>query len=122
MAPERDSASRPDGTQQAAISRAIVGLMAESTGRGPTQARTTIDHDLVVVILRDTLTAGERYLSDNGHEQQVLDTRSAYQDSMRTSCISAIEGITGRTVIAFMSANHVAPDLGAEVFVLEPAR
>jgi len=27
--------------------------------------------------------------------------------------------LTGRRVIAFMSANHLDPDLGAEIFVLE---
>jgi uncharacterized protein YbcI len=40
---------------------------------------------------------------------------------MRSDCVAAIEDLTGRTVIAFMSANHIDPDLAAEVFVLEPA-
>jgi hypothetical protein len=29
-------------------------------------------------------------------------------------------GSEARTVIAFMSANHIDPDLAAEVFVLKP--
>jgi uncharacterized protein YbcI len=58
---------RPDnGALSAAISQAIVGLLAESTGRGPTKARTTIDRDLIVVLLQNTLTPGERYLADTG--------------------------------------------------------
>jgi hypothetical protein len=40
---------------------------------------------------------------------------------MRSDCIAAIEALTDRTVTAFMSANHIEPDLAAEVFVLEPA-
>jgi hypothetical protein len=40
---------------------------------------------------------------------------------MRLDFVAAIEDLTGRTVIAFMSANHIDPDLAAEVFVLEPA-
>jgi hypothetical protein len=50
----------------------------------------------------------------------VLDMRRAYQDAMRTDCIAAIENLTSRTVTAFMSANHIDPDLAAEVFILKP--
>jgi hypothetical protein len=39
---------------------------------------------------------------------------------MRTDCIAAIEALTNRTVTAFMSANHIEPDMAAEVFVLAP--
>jgi len=41
---------------------------------------------------------------------------------MTEECSEAVEEITGRKVIAFMSANHVEPDLAAEIFILEPAR
>ena len=46
--------------------------------------------------------------------------RRAYQEAMTTDCIAAIEDLTGRTVLAFMSANHIDPDVAAELFVLEP--
>jgi uncharacterized protein YbcI len=122
MATAPDSpADRPDGAAlNAAISRAIVHLLAESTGRGPTKARTTIDRDLIVVLLQNTLTPGERYLADNDRAGQVLDMRAAYQEAMRGDCIKAIEQLTDRTVSAFMSANHIEPDIAAEIFVLEP--
>jgi uncharacterized protein YbcI len=122
MAVKHDSQYRTEhGELGAAISKAVVGLMAESTGRGPTQARTTIDRDLIVVLLQNTLTRGERYLADSERSEQVQAMRRAYQEAMRSDCVAAIEDLTGRTVIAFMSANHIDPDLAAEVFVLEPA-
>jgi uncharacterized protein YbcI len=31
----------------------------------------------------------------------------------------AIQALTGREVVAFMSTNHLEPDLAAEVFVLD---
>jgi hypothetical protein len=46
--------------------------------------------------------------------------RSAYQDAMRSDCIRAVEELTGRTVMAFLSANHIDPDLATETFVLKP--
>jgi uncharacterized protein YbcI len=117
----KSSDHRPDGgALQARISEAIVRLMAERTGRGPTKARTTINRDLIVVVLQNTLTPGEQFLADSDRAEQVLGTRRAYQDAMRTDCIAAIESLTDRTVAAFMSANHIAPDLAAEVFVLDP--
>ena len=33
---------------------------------------------------------------------------------------SMVEELTGRSVIGFMSGNHLEPDMGAELFVLEP--
>lgn len=123
MASDRDSRrDRPDGGElNAAIAQAVVRLMAESTGRGPTKARTTIDRDLIVVTLQNTLTPGERYLADSDRAAQVIEMRRAYQEAMSAACVTAVEELTGRTVLAFMSANHINPDLAAEVFVLEPA-
>ena len=112
--------SREGGALNAAISETVVRLMAEAAGRGPTKARTTIDRDLIVVVLQNSLTSGERYLADHDRTEQVLDMRRAYQDSMSTNCVAAIEDLTGRTVQAFMSANHINPDLAAEVFILKP--
>jgi uncharacterized protein YbcI len=116
-APER----RPEGgALHAAISETVVRLLAESTGRGPTKARTTIDGDLIVVVLQNALTPGERFLADDDRGEQVLDMRRAYQDAISTDAIVAIEDLTGRNVTAFMSANHIDPDLAAEVFILKP--
>ena len=79
-----------------------------------------IDRDLIVVVLQNSLTPGERYLADDNRAEQVLGMRRAYQDAMSSDCIASIEDLTGRTVLAFMSANHIDPDLAAEVFILKP--
>jgi uncharacterized protein YbcI len=102
------------------ISNGMVQLLAKYTGRGPTKARTTMGRDHVLVILADALTKGERSLADAGFGEHVLETRSKYQRAMHTEAVSMVEGLTGRTVIGFMSDNHLDPDLGAELFVFEP--
>jgi uncharacterized protein YbcI len=113
--------ARPDGGKlNAAISEAVVRLLAKSTGRGPTKARTTMDRDLVVVVLQDSLTPGERFLLDSDRADEVLELRRTYQEAMTSDYVAVIEDLTERTVVAFMSANHVEPDLAAEVFVLAP--
>ena len=85
-------------------------VLHAQTGRGPTFAKTTISGDLVVCVLADTLTVGERTLVENGQAQSVLDTRKLYQKAMRPDLTAAVETHTGRKVIAFMSDNHIDPD------------
>ena len=103
-----------------AISDAAVRLLSEYTGRGPTRSRTTIDHDLVVVVLGDTLTRGERRLVESGKADRVLQLRHDFQLVMRDDLVEAVEVATRRKVTAFMSQNHIDPDLAVEVFMLEP--
>ncbi len=40
---------------------------------------------------------------------------------MSEAMTTVVEGALGREVIAFMSANHLDPDLAVEVFVLQAA-
>ena len=108
------------GSRAAAISNAVVSLMSEYTGRGPTQARTYINDNLISVVLSDTLTKGERSLVRDGFGERVLDMRHAYQRTMGADLVAAIEEITGRKVHAFLSDNHIDPDMAVETFVLEP--
>jgi uncharacterized protein YbcI len=105
----------------AAISNAVVRIMAEYTGRGPTKARTSIRDDVVLVLMQDTLTKGERSLLAAGQADFVLDTRHRFQRTMRDDLVAAVETLLQRTVIAFMSTNHMDPDMAAEIFVLQPA-
>ena len=103
----------------ASISNRAVQLMSAYTGRGPTKVWTSIDQDLVSVVLRDTLTKGERSLVADGRTELVLGMRKAYQQTMRNELIAAVERLTGRKVIAFLSDNHIEPDIAIECFVLE---
>jgi uncharacterized protein YbcI len=113
---------QPDGSAPAAmISTSTVRLLHEYTGRGPTKAKTLINDDVVTVLLADTLTTGERSLVDNGRSDRVLQLRYDYQLTMRDDLIAIVERQLERKVIAFMSQNHIDPDLAVEVFVLEPA-
>jgi len=102
------------------ISTGAVKLLHDSTGRGPTKARTIINHDSVMILLVDILTRGERRLVETGKGARVLELRHDYQSVMRDDLIGLVEGELDRKVIAFMSDNHIDPDMSVEVFVLEP--
>jgi hypothetical protein len=50
-----------------------------------------------------------------------LSIRKPYQESMAQEAIGIVEELSGRRVAAFMSNNHIDPDLAIEIFVLQPA-
>lgn len=109
------------GSDAAAVSNMVVGVLREHTGRGPTKARTYIADNLITCVLGDSLTKGEQGLVANGQEQQVLQLRHTFQENMREDLVAGVHALIDRKVIAFCSANHIDPDLAVETFVLEPA-
>jgi uncharacterized protein YbcI len=111
--------NKSNGQLAAAISNTVVRALARTTGRGPTQAKTTIGDNGIFVVLQDSLTVGEQTLSDAGEDRAVLDLRRRWQSVMKVDVCHEIEELTGRKVVGFMSDNHIDPDLAVEVFVLE---
>jgi uncharacterized protein YbcI len=111
------TATGPSGL---AVANHVVRLFSEYTGRGATKARTTFSQDLVTVVVHDTLGKGEHTLVRDGRSALVLEMRRAYQETMRDALVAGVEEITGRDVLAFLSANHVDPDVAVESFVLVP--
>jgi uncharacterized protein YbcI len=109
----------PAGTLRQDISNAIVTLFKQRFGRGPTTCRTYLEADLVVLVMSGGYTAGEQTMFEAGKWYDVRQARLAWQDSMQTRFVDAIEGLTHRTVKAFMSANHQDPDVTVELFVLD---
>ena len=118
---QRPKQPPPGGSKAAAISNLTVRLLSQYTGRGPTKARTFFNDDVVTIVLRDTLTKAERTLVDNDRRELVLVTRTTFQEVMGDDLIAGIEEILGRKVMAFLSANHIDPDIAVETFMLAPA-
>lgn len=101
------------------IANAIARLHKEFVGRGPTNSRTTIDGELVVVLLEGGFTRAERTLDDSARRDLVVAGRVALQDAMRSAMIEVVEQVLGRPVRSFMSANDLECNLQSEIFVLE---
>jgi uncharacterized protein YbcI len=109
-----------DGPLHAALSNAVVRIVHEYTGRGPSLARTSIRDNVVVVVLQETLLKAEHSLIDDGKGSLVVEMRRSFQQTMREDLSAAVEALTERKVIAFMSDSQLEPDYSVEVFVLEP--
>ena len=107
------------GALNAAISNAVVRLLREHVGKGPNKARTIHNEKIVLCVLENTMTKAEQTLATNGKQDFALGMRHAVQHTMEQELTAAVEALTPEKVVAFMSANHVDPDLAAEVFVLD---
>jgi uncharacterized protein YbcI len=103
-----------------AISNSVVRIFAEYLGRGPTRARTSFGRDVVTVVLEETLTKAEQRLVREGEAESVIEIRRTFQRAMRRDLVAAIEQHSGRRVAAFLSDQHVEPDVSAEIFILVP--
>jgi uncharacterized protein YbcI len=106
--------------QAATVGNEIARLHRQRYGRGATTTRTDFQGNRIMALLEDIYTPMERTLIDAGDWEQVKATRQSFQMAMRSPFCDAVERITGRTVIAFMSQVHLDPDLAAEIFILEP--
>jgi uncharacterized protein YbcI len=54
------------------------------------------------------------------HSTIVQETRSAFQNAMAHKFIAAVERLSGREVLDFISNHHVGPDIEIELFILRP--
>jgi uncharacterized protein YbcI len=108
------------GRQASAVGTAITRLHREHYGRGATITRTVFQRNYIIAFLEDIYTPVEKTLLKDGQQEGVKQTRQLFQMAMRAEFSAAVEEITGRKVIQFMSQVAFDPDMAAEVFVLEP--
>jgi uncharacterized protein YbcI len=106
------------GAPTVEISNAISHLHKQFIGRGPTNARTTVDGNLVVCLLEGGYTRAEQTLENNDSGDVVAAGRLGLQAAMREAMIGAVQRTLGRSVLSFMSANDIRQNLQVEVFVL----
>ncbi|HET7120717.1 MAG TPA: Na-translocating system protein MpsC family protein [Solirubrobacterales bacterium] len=114
-----DSKPLRGGELNAAITREVIRVHNESHGRGPKKAFTVHNGNVVITVMEEVLTPAERKLAGNGEADAVLRMRHLYQLSMGAELKQSIEGLTHRKVAAFMSDNHLDPDMAVEVFILD---
>ncbi|MGP0102428.1 MAG: Na-translocating system protein MpsC family protein [Solirubrobacteraceae bacterium] len=103
-----------------AISAAMVSLYAETYGHDRTTASTYINDNVVVCILEDILTTSEQQLVAAGDGSEVIDGRVAFQADREDAFSAAVERLTLRRVVAFLSANQTSPGIACEMFFLAP--
>ena len=109
------------GELNAAVTSALVGIHTAHLGRGPKTASTFHYNSVVVTLMHDVMTPAEKTLAATGNAPAVTAMRHLCQNRMQGEFNAAIERLTGHSVVAFISGNHMDPDMAAELFVMDSA-
>ncbi len=118
---ESDTAKLSGGELNAAVTSALVGIHTRYLGRGPKSASTFHHGNVIVTIMHDVLTHPEKTLIDSDQSEAVHHFRRLLRDAMVGELRAAIERLTGRTVVAYVSGNDLQADAAGELFMLDEA-
>jgi uncharacterized protein YbcI len=102
-----------------AISEAIAELYAAFYDHDRTTATTYSNKNVVLCVLENILTKGEDTLIAKGARGEVIDGRVSFQTDSEDEFTTAVERLTQRHVVAFMSANQTIPGMACELFFLD---
>ena len=114
-----DKSQLTGGELNAAITSALVGIQTKHLGRGPKTASTFHYGNVVVTLMHEVMTPAEKTLARSDKAEAVIQMRHLFQETMEADFTAAVERLTGRKVVAFISGNHVNPDVAAETFLLD---
>ncbi|MDX6603403.1 MAG: hypothetical protein QOF13_2605 [Solirubrobacterales bacterium] len=118
--PEEMGGELIGGELNAAVTREIVRIHTAAMGRGPKKSYSFHNGDTLITVLLQVLTRAEQNLVSYDEGDAVLAMRRLSQRAMGEEMKAAIERVTRRKVVAFMSDNHLDPDMAIEVFILDP--
>jgi len=105
----------------AAVTKAMVAFHERYHHRKPVTAKTLLlGGELLVCVLGGVYTDVEKTMIELQRAPVVHGTRSAFQNAMQHRLIAAVERLSGRKVLMFMSDHHVGPDIEVELFMLRP--
>ena len=105
----------------AAVTAEMVVFHERYHHRIPVTAKTLLLGDEVLVcVLSGIYSDVEKTMIELQRGTLVQQVRSAFQVAMQGRFIATIERLTGREVLAFVSDQHVGPDIEIELFMLKP--
>jgi len=99
----------------------MVALHQRYHHRKPVTAKSLmLGDDLLACVLGGVYTDVEQTMIELQRGTVVQETRSAFQNAMQHKFIDAVEELSGCDVLAFISNQHVGPDIEIELFMLRP--
>lgn len=103
------------------ISEEIRGIHEQAYGEEVAAVRTLFVDDMVICVLDIQLLTHERTILDAERpSDHIRSIRQQYQETIGTTFAAAVEHMTGRRVIAFVSDTHLDPPFAVEFFRLAP--
>ncbi|AGY59903.1 DUF2294 domain-containing protein [Gloeobacter kilaueensis] len=102
------------------VAGAMVRILKEMTGRGPTEAVAHVFQDMVIVRLKGTLTREEQFLARELEGRRLLKQVRAYlREQFSLQMQQSIENITGARVTSSHHDISTRTGEAIEVFILD---
>lgn len=104
----------------AAVTDAMIALHERYHRRTPATAKTMfLGEDLLACVLGGVYTDVEKTMIELQQAPIVQEVRSEFQVATQARFIAEVERLSGRDVLAFISNQHVGPDVEVELFMLK---
>lgn len=118
-----DGAAREEQGQSllSQISNEMVRAQKRFFGKGPTEAKSYILDDLLIIVMRGGMTTAEKTMLEFGQQDQVRQFRQLFENEMTERLTDMIERLTGRKVLTYQSQIMFEPDIVVEMFVFDAA-
>ncbi len=116
--PQEDDQS-PGGGMRGEISSAMVSIMKQYLGKGPTNARTFFNERYVFCVMEGGLTRGDETLLSANEEELVRSYRLRFEAAITPVITRAVADITGRAVLGYHSQVILDPPHVIEIFILD---
>ena len=127
MTPERNRPTTPgngegrdtDVLLLSTISNEMVQAQKHHFGRGPTQAKSYLLDDFLLVVMRNGITSAERTAVELGMEGLARDFRLGLQQGLAARLAPRLEQLTGRRIVNHQSQVTFDPHTVVEIFFFE---
>jgi uncharacterized protein YbcI len=103
----------------ARISNEMVRAQKQFFGKGPTEAKSYLLDDLLIIVMRGGMTTAEKTMLEFGRQDQVREFRQLFENEMTERLTGMIEDLTDRKVLTYQSQVMFDPDIVVEMFVFD---
>lgn len=116
---EHEDDAKPGGGMRGEISSAMVTIMKQYHGKGPTNARTFVNERYVFCVMEGGLSRSDETLLAAGEEESVRTYRLRFESAITPVITRAVADITERAVVGYQSQVILDPPHVIEIFILD---
>lgn len=106
-------------TMLSQLSNEMVRAQKKFFGKGPTQAKSYILDDMLIIVMRGGLTTAEQTMLEFGKPDLVRQFRQMFENEMTARLTGMVEELTGRRVATYQSQIMFDPDVVVEMFMFD---
>jgi uncharacterized protein YbcI len=101
------------------LSTEMVRAQKKYFGRGPSETKSYMLDDFLLIVMRGSQTQAERTMIEFGQENLVREFRQQFENEMTSRLVDMVEDLTGRNVRGYQSQVLFDPEVVIEIFFLK---